>query len=84
MKSFIAILAFASCALAAPIAQGSYDGYGDYANVPTEAPAEYADYGDYGNAPPVENPNPPADYADYGAYPPPAGGYGEYTGYKKE
>ncbi|KAF5852983.1 hypothetical protein GGP41_001569 [Bipolaris sorokiniana] len=60
MKSFIAILTFASCALAAPVAQGKYDGYGDYSGV--EVP----------------------DVASYGSYPPPAGGYGKYTGYKKQ
>ncbi|KAH7562267.1 hypothetical protein BM1_01787 [Bipolaris maydis] len=71
MKSFVAILAFASCALTAPIAQGSYDGY-------------VVIKGTYENAPPVETPNPPAAYASYGTYPPPAGGYDTYTGYKKE
>ncbi|EMD93314.1 hypothetical protein COCC4DRAFT_59061 [Bipolaris maydis ATCC 48331] len=81
MKSFVAILAFASCALTAPIAQGSYDGYGDYSGVKVPV---VASYGTYENAPPVETPNPPAAYASYGTYPPPAGGYDTYTGYKKE
>ncbi|KAL6708956.1 hypothetical protein ACN47E_002083 [Coniothyrium glycines] len=70
MNLVVLVLALAAPSIAAPIAQGTYNDYGSYENVP---------------APPVNNPPPPAaGYGSYGAYPAPAGGYGSYGAYKKE
>ncbi|CAO2655847.1 Nn.00g046500.m01.CDS01 [Neocucurbitaria sp. VM-36] len=81
MKLTVTFLALAASVIAAPIAQGTYNDYGSYDDVPTPPvtnpppPAGgYGSYGDYGDvpAPPVNNPLPPAGgygtYGDYGAY----------------
>lgn len=73
MKVILTILALAASVIAAPVAQGSYASYGDYA-----PPAGgYASYGTYSGAPVPAVNNPPAPAGGYGAY-------GDYGAYKKE
>lgn len=84
MKCILSVLALASCALAAPVAQGkepipyiwTWSPSGLFTADSYDAPAgTYATYGDYSA--------PASGYGTYGNYPAPAGGYADYGSYKE-
>jgi hypothetical protein len=89
--TFVALLALASSAIAAPIEVGAREATPDALPeaepakreaAPDAAPQGYGSYSGYGEY------VPPAGgygrYGDYGEYSPPAGGYASYGTYKKE